>query len=259
MSSDAKARLSSVKAIYFDLDDTLCGYWNASKAGLRAAFSKHPVDNYTVDEMVQAWGEAFSAFSPTLKDNQSLYQEYLTSGTKTRLEQMKVTLNVLNVSDDNLAENLSQAYMVERDRHLKLFDDAIFVLETLSQRYPLGLITNGPADIQNQEIDTLGIRSYLKNIFIEGEMRIGKPHRTVFERAEKAVGYGPEKLLMVGNSYGHDIKPAIEFGWATVWTRRDSDVPPSSRTGKPEELPEGATEPTLTVGSLTEILPYLNH
>lgn len=30
--------LSGVKAIYFDLDDTLCAYWDACKQGLRETF-----------------------------------------------------------------------------------------------------------------------------------------------------------------------------------------------------------------------------
>jgi putative hydrolase of the HAD superfamily len=256
VNSEAQHRLSKVSAIYFDLDDTLCGYWNATKAGLRSAFEQNPIEGKSVDEMIQGWADVFRVFSSSLKDNTPLFEEYLTSGYPTRLHQMKETLLHFGVDDSDHAERLCHSYMVERDRNLKLFDDAIDVLEKLAARYPLGLITNGPADIQNQEINTTGIRKYLSNIFIEGEMRIGKPHRTVFERAENAVNKSPEELVMIGNSYGHDIRPAIEYGWATIWTRRDSDVAPSSRTGKPEEIPTGEPLPTLTVSHLSEILPY---
>jgi putative hydrolase of the HAD superfamily len=250
-------RLSSVKAIYFDLDDTLLGYWNASKAGLRRAFELFPVDGKSTDEMITAWGAVFKKFSSGLKGNDRLYQSYLTSGEETRTIQMDETLKWVGVQDDLHAKQLSQAYMDQRDSHLRLFDDSIEVLEILKPRFPLGLITNGPADIQNQEIDTVGIRSYFSNIFIEGEMRIGKPYKEVFDRAADAVGCKPEQLLMIGNSFGHDIKPAMEYGWATVWTRRDSDVPPSSDSGLPEPIPTSGPMPTLIVESLSEILPYL--
>jgi putative hydrolase of the HAD superfamily len=253
----AQECLARVKAVYFDLDDTLLGYWDASKAGLRAAFEQHPTEGKTTDDMVRAWGEVFQVFSRSLKDNTPLYEAYLTSGKPTRDHQMVETLKFVDRFDQGHAERLSEAYMIQRDSRLRLFHDAIQVLEALHPRFPLGLITNGPADIQNQEVDTVGIRKYMKNIFIEGEMRIGKPHREVFERAEQAVNCAPDELLMVGNSFGHDITPAIEYGWATVWTRRDSDVPPSSQTGKPEELPADGPFPTLIVGHLSEILPYL--
>lgn len=257
MGVSPEERLSSVKAIYFDLDDTLLGYWSASKAGLKRAFELFPVEGKTPDEMILAWGEVFKKFSPGLKDNESLYQSYLTSGEETRTLQMRLTLEWVGVHSEEHAQKLSQAYMDQRDANLRLFDDAIAVLDLLKKRYPLGLITNGPADIQNQEIDTVGIRSYFSNIFIEGEMRIGKPYKEVFDRAATAVQCTPDELLMVGNSFGHDIKPAIEYGWATVWTRRDSDVPPSSKSGLPEPIPTSGPMPTLIVGSLSEIVPYL--
>ncbi len=251
-------RLSHVKAIYFDLDDTLCGYWNASKAGLRKTFELHPVAGKSTDELVKAWGHVFQKFSPGLKDNRDLYESYLTSGKETRTLQMRYTLEHLGVSDADHAERWSECYMEQRDAHLVLFDDAKQVLDSLKGRYPLGLITNGPADIQNQEVDTLGIRSYFDNIYIEGEMRVGKPHLEVFERAALAVHCAPDELLMVGNSFGHDITPAMEFGWATVWIRRDSDVPPSSKSGLPEPVPTEGPMPTMIVSSLIEMLPFLN-
>lgn len=257
MDSQIKERFSKVRGIYFDLDDTLCGYWNASKAGLRTAFTQHPVEGKTPEEMVVAWGEAFRSFSPQLKDQAPLFQEYLTSGTVTRTHQMQLTLLSLGIDDSELAKNLSQAYMVERDRNLKLFDDAVTILNAVHGKFPLGLITNGPADIQNQEVDTLKIRHYFDNIFIEGEMRVGKPHKSVFDRAATAIGCQPEEILMVGNSYGHDIVPAIEYGWVSAWIRRDSDVPPSSRSGKPEEMPEGGPRPDMIISDLTELLPLL--
>ena len=244
-----KDRFSRVKAIYFDLDDTLCGYWNASKAGLRAAFEQNPVPGKTTDEMIHAWGVTFHEFSPELKAQTKLFHEYLTSGMVTRTHQMMLTLFSVGVDDSALAKELSFAYMVERDRNLKLFDDATKVLDILHSRYPLGLITNGPVDIQNMEIDTLEIRHYFLNIFIEGEMRIGKPHKSVFDGALKAVNCEPEQVLMVGNSFGHDIVPAIEHGWATAW--------PSSRTGKPEAIPTSGPMPDLIISNLSELLPYL--
>ncbi|MBS1700623.1 MAG: HAD family hydrolase [Armatimonadetes bacterium] len=257
MDQALKDRFSQVKAVYFDLDDTLCGYWNASKAGLKSAFEQNPVPGKSPEEMVLAWGEAFRQFSPELKEQTKLYHEYLTSGTVTRTHQMQLTLLSIGVDDMELAKSLSQAYMIERDRNLHLFEDSYVIIDHLYGKYPLGLITNGPADIQNMEIDTLGIRPYFSNIFIEGEMRLGKPHRNVFELAAKAVDCTPDQLLMVGNSFGHDIKPAIDYGWATAWIRRDSDVPPSSKTGKPEAIPTEGPMPNLIISELTELLPLL--
>ncbi len=257
MNLAAKERLSKVKAIYFDLDDTLCGYWDASKKGLRETFELVPIPGVTTEHAIQAWGAVFQAFAGQLKGIEELYDAYLTSGERTRTHQMQLTLAALDIEDAELTQRLSQTYMERRDANLKLFPDVLDTLDRLSKTYKIGLITNGPADIQNQEIDTTGIRKYLSAIFIEGEQRVGKPSKIVFDRAAAAMDCTPAELLMVGNSLHHDILPAIGYGWATVWTLRDSDVPPSSSTGKPEPVPTSGPMPDLIVGNLSEILPYL--
>jgi putative hydrolase of the HAD superfamily len=249
-----KPDFSSVTAVYFDLDDTLCAYWDASKLGLRQAFQAHAPEGRTEEEMVLAWARAFQGFAPTLKST-GWYERYLVTGEPTRTEQMRRTLAELGVVDEERALALSETYMRRRDANLRLFHDALTVLDALRGKYPLGLITNGPADIQRQEIATLGIGHYFDHVFIEGEMGEGKPNPTVFERAARAVDRQPEALLMVGNSFKHDIVPALAAGWRAIWIRRASDVPPSATA--PEEMPDGAPQPDAIVGSLSEVQAFL--
>lgn len=249
---------SKIRAIFFDLDDTLCAYWEASKFGMRRAFQMHGPEGFTIDEMIQNWAAAFREFGPTLKQT-GWYDGYLKSGEPTRTEQMRLTLFRMGVVDEERAKALSQAYYIERDRALRLFDDSEFVLQNLAKRYPLGLITNGPADIQRQEIQTLGLERYFRHVFIEGEMGEGKPNPTVFARAVEAAGVRPEEILFIGNSYAHDVSPALAAGWGAVWVRRATDVPPSSGLGpaSPEEMPEGGQAPDAVISDLSELLDML--
>ncbi|MBX3117673.1 MAG: HAD family hydrolase [Fimbriimonadaceae bacterium] len=249
---------ADVKAVYFDLDDTLCAYWIASKAALRSAFEQHGPDGYTPEEMIGHWAGAFRDFSPRVKRT-DLYAEYLKSGTKTRTEQMRLALERVSVDDTPRAEALSHTYMTLRDANLKLFDESLDVLNHLYGRYPLGLMTNGPADIQRQEVNTLNIERFFDHIYIEGEVGFGKPVPELFRMAEQAVGFPPEQILFVGNSYRHDIEPAILAGWKTFWVRRASDIPPSAPGihPMPEDRPEGAPRPDLEESSLTPLLTLL--
>ncbi|MBS1721589.1 MAG: HAD family hydrolase [Armatimonadetes bacterium] len=250
------ARLQGVKAVYFDLDDTLCGYWDAAKAGLRAAFDVQPVPGKTTDEMIEAWAKEFRRFAHELKTSH-WYEIYLTQGAITRVQLINETLAAIGMQDPELAWRIGDAYGVERDKRLKLFPESKEVLSALHQHFPLGLITNGPADVQRQEIETLGIGDYFDHVFIEGEMGIGKPHASVMRRAENAVGCKGKEILFVGNSYAHDMLPAIEVGWQSAWVRRSSDVPPSSRTGKPEDKPEDGPSPDLEMNDLRVLIEAL--
>jgi putative hydrolase of the HAD superfamily len=252
------ADFSSVKAIYFDLDDTLCGYWDASKAGLRRAFELEGPKGYTVEECVKAWATAFREFAPTLKHT-GWYEGYLKEAEPTRTEQMRRMLLKFGIVDEGLAQRLSERYMTERDQALKLFEDAWEVVTTLRKRFPLGLITNGPADLQRMEVATLGLEPFFDPILIEGEMGEGKPKPAVFQRAADLMRCTPDQLLMVGNSYHHDVLPALEAGWKAIWIRRPSDVPPSSEhvDPKPEERPEHLPEPDAVINDLRSLLPLL--
>lgn len=245
------------RAVFFDLDDTLCGYWDASKAGLREAFSAHGPAGVDPEAMVRHWAEAYRTFAKEVKTDR-WYPGYLKSGEPTRTEQMRQALELAGHPSPERAAQLSEAYAAARDRHLRLFPDAWEVLTTLKARVPLGLITNGPADIQRQEVATLGIAEFFDHFYIEGEFGVGKPHPSVFESAQAAVGVPAETVWMIGNSYGHDIAPALRAGWNAIWIRRPSDVPPSAKDqSRPEERPEDSVAPTATVASLSEALAVM--
>lgn len=253
--------MRQIRGIYLDLDDTLCGYWDASKAALREAFAAYAPEGVTVEQMVSAWAAAFRAFSPTLKQT-DWYQTYLKSGEPTRTEQMRLTLLELGIDDPVLAKRIGDHYGEARNRNLKLFPEAKdFLDRALAAGYRLGLITNGPADIQREEIETLGIGDYFDPILIEGEMGEGKPNASVFHRAETEMGLTADELVFVGNSYAHDIAPAIAAGWRTVWIRRSSDVPPSAEGKGPrsfDERPEDSPQPDFVTDNLLTIFDWLD-
>ena len=247
---------ATVKVVFFDLDDTLCAYWDAAKKGLRLAFEDHPEHGQSIETMISHWAEAFRDFAPTIKDTH-WYPKYLESGETTRVELMRRVLERVGVFDEALAERLSHTYYVERHAALELFPEALEVLEALHKKYKLGLITNGPADIQQQEIETLHLRSFFEYVLIEGEIGEGKPNPRVMRIAEELSGYKGDEILFVGNSFGHDVVPAREAGWHQAWVRRPSDVAPTSIRSEPDPLPDGATAPDLTITDLRELLPAL--
>ncbi len=253
MSSLLIPQFDQIKVIYFDLDDTLCAYWDAAKYALKTTFLAHPEHGQSLEDIQEAWSLCFREFVETIGKTH-WYEKYRKSGEITRVELMRRTLERLQVYDDDLAKDLSLTYHIERQAALNLFPEALEVLQALHGHYTLGLITNGPADIQRLEIEKLNIASYFGPIFIEGEIGFGKPDPRVLQMAQEAVQVLPSEILFVGNSYHHDIIPAQTANWQSAWVRRPSDVSPSSRSGKPEELPEEAVQPSITITDLRELL-----
>jgi len=258
-SSVSAPLFDGVRAIFFDLDDTLCEYWEAARTGLFETFAQHGPPGYPPEEMVKHWATAFRGFLKEVS-HPDWYSRYLKTAEVTRTEQMRRTLLEIGIVDEARAQQLSDTYMKERDARLRLFDDSLEVLDLVKGKYSLGLITNGPADLQRQEIATLKIESYFDAVLIEGEMGEGKPKLSVFRRAESCVGSSPEQTLFVGNSYAHDIRPAIDAGWRTAWIRRPTDIPPSAGPGGSavEKKPEDSPNPDATINNLRELVPMLS-
>lgn len=241
-------RLPDIRAVAFDLDDTLCAYWDAAKIGL----------GVTLDTLeggrghwLPHWAAAFRGFCGDLKKS-PWYDTYLREGEPTRTELMRLMLLEGGVDDAALARSLSDQYGEARDQALVLFPETLGTLQQVrALQLPLLVITNGPADIQRQELRTLGIEALFDHVLIEGEMGFGKPDARVFELALDLCGCSPSHVLMVGNSYSADIVPAVRHGWKTAWIRRPSDVAPSA-TG-PEHRPSEGPIPDLEITDLREI------
>jgi putative hydrolase of the HAD superfamily len=244
--------LDGIKAIYFDLDDTLCAYLYASRTAIQRSYELHKLDGITTEQFVQAWRSSFDEVYEKIKEG-IWYPQYLESGEPTRTETIFLALQKLNFVDRDLAKEISHTYQKLRLEHLELFPGAQNILELVYNDYSLGLITNGPKDVQNHEIDQLNIRHYFSNIFIEGEQGIGKPEKIVFQRARNAVGLQSNEILMIGNNYGHDILPAIEIGWKTVF------IQPEQSLWSDEFMPlNDSPVPNLTLQSVHELLPVIS-
>ncbi len=234
----------SIKAIYFDLDDTLCAYWDASKKALWQALEEANLP-VTVESAFEAWRSIFPTFSREIKTPR-WYERYLESGEPTRTEHMRRALKKLGIPDETLAENLSEKYAKLRSQYLSLYPDVLPVLTVLKDVFWLGIITNGPADVQREEIQVLGIEDFFRDILIEGEVKVGKPNLRIFDLACEHAGHSPSEMLFVGNAFEHDVQGAKSAGWYAIWLNRTL-----------EENPNTQPQPDATFTNLYQLLDWL--
>lgn len=234
-----------VRAVGFDLDDTLCVYLPVAVRARRQAFQEilQPLIGLDVDAFDQHYRQAFKTMYSEIQ-SERWYPHYLRSGSATRTETFRRMLGLLGLPSDGLAEQVSERYAQLREQHLHLHEDALPVLTALKTRYPLLVVTNGPAYEQRRELQVLGIEPLFDGVAIEGEVGIGKPNVEIFRYAESLIGVPPEQILFVGNSWEHDVQGALNAGWQAVWLNREGVEPPHAEPSVPmisslHELLEG--------------------
>ncbi len=100
----------------------------------------------------------------------------------------------------------------------ELYPGALELLDTLSRRVSLAMVTNGVSAIQRARVARLKLDQYFDAIVISGEVGTAKPGTKIFDITFERMG-GPSKadVLMVGDSLSSDIRGGSNYRIDTCW------------------------------------------
>ena len=119
------------------------------------------------------------------------------------IENAELNTDIANYCDGLVRRNMEQT----RD-----------VLERLSARYPLVLVSNFYGNIR-AVLHAYSIEHYFGAVIESAVVGIRKPDARIFGLGVEALGFSPEEVLVVGDSYDKDIVPAHSLGCRTVWLK----------------------------------------
>ncbi|MDX9954606.1 MAG: HAD-IA family hydrolase [Anaerolineae bacterium] len=123
--------------------------------------------------------------------------------------------------DNALAVNVeafSTCYLERLGQAGHLLPGAVALLEALSGKIGLALITNGIAAVQRSRLACSDLERYFDAVIISEEVGAAKPDAAIFDAAFAAMGCPPKAtVLMVGDSLTSDITGGIAYGLDTCW------------------------------------------
>lgn len=115
-------------------------------------------------------------------------------------------------------QRLADDYVTGLGTHGELFGGAYEMLDELSRRASLALVTNGLSEVQRVRIGRLGLDAYFDAIIISAEVGAAKPGTEIFDIAFNALKSPPrETAVMVGDNLTSDIQGGINYRIATCW------------------------------------------
>ena len=129
---------------------------------------------------------------------------------------------------------------------IQLYED-VTVLESLHERFSLGLLTNTPPDIAWLEVKAFNLDQYFDDFVMLGtvEQHIAKPEPEGFLRSLANLNTPPNQAVMIGDS-SSDIVGGNRVGMVTVLVERPNQPVPSNL--KPP--------PNLTTSDLHDLLKF---
>jgi putative hydrolase of the HAD superfamily len=229
----------SPRLLLFDLDDTLCDYASARALRLRIAFS-----------LDLASGQD----QPVGRDLDRMIVESLAMhphGT----DHFPELFRRFGVGDPTVADAAADWYRRNRFHGLALFDDTAAVLSALRDARRLaggtagrriGVITNGPTEVQRAKVELLGIEDLVDFVIISDEFGAAKPDPTIFREALRLGESAAAEAVFVGDSIEHDMAGARASGIRAIWMNRTNRVWPAEEPA-PEHM----------VDNLAALLPLL--
>ncbi|MCA9861002.1 MAG: HAD family hydrolase [Thermomicrobiales bacterium] len=199
--------------VLFDLDDTLCDYGGARVTRLRIAFG---LAEETAGRTLDAPMDDVVAESIRIQPH--------------GVDHFPDLLSRHGIACQEAAEAAVRWYVRNRFHGLQLFPDAIETLEVVRAAHPgrrIGMVTNGPADVQSAKIDLLGLRPYFEFCLVSDEFGFWKPDREIFLEALRLGEAAAVHSIMIGDSPDHDMLGAESTGIPTVWMNRHDHAWPA--------------------------------
>jgi len=152
----------------------------------------------------------------------------------------------LGIANTDMADELADAFTVEREAAIELFPGALTVLRALRDRVSrLALVTNGDATFQRAKVARFQLESLFDHIQIEGEFGVGKPDDRVYHHVLGRLAVEPCDAWMVGDNLEWDVAAPQRIGIRGIWIDADG-------TGLP---PDATVRPDLIIRTLAELLP----
>lgn len=232
--------MSMLKAVLFDLDDTLFSTTKFAGKARRAAVRAMVETGLDVPEedVLRELDEVITEFSSNYDHHfDKLLQRMRPSALEHLNSAVIVAAGVVAYHNTKIAE-------------LAPFDDVYPLLEGLrSAGIRTGIITHGWTVKQAEKIIRLGLLPYLdpQAIFISDQIGISKPNPKLYLTVLNDLALAPQEVMYVGDNLANDIAPPKSLGMLTTWARRAAKHTPE----------ETGVQPLHTVDDFVELAKVL--
>ena len=234
-------KLTSVKAIFFDLYNTLARFSPSREAVQTEACAAF---GYTIAP--EGIGRGYlkaDAFMAAENSRSQVQTRTGTAQTNFFAEYERLVLEGAGIDVPPSTAIKIWERVLQIPYAMALFDDVPEVLPRLrSANYKIGIISNMNKSGM-QLTQELGLNLYADFVVTSGDVGLGKPHSPIYQAALARANVLPEQAVHVGDSISGDVEGAMIAGIHPVFMNRYPDVPQDA------PVPDGVP----TVNSLADV------
>ncbi|MEV5882892.1 HAD family hydrolase [Streptomyces sp. NPDC052020] len=226
----------AIRAVVWDVDDTLFDYTTADREGMRA--------HLVAEGLLDGYGSAERALARWREITEVQWARFA-AGEVDFVTQRRDRTRVFLGRDltDAEADDWFERYLAHYEAAWALFPDVLPVLDALAASHRHAVLSNSSLTVQDHKLRVLGVRNRFEAILCAAELGVCKPEAGAFLAACDALGLAPHEVAYVGDHPEIDGRGAADAGLLSVWIDRGGScataVPPAGprRIATLAELP----------------------
>ena len=201
-----------VRAVLFDLDDTLFDHRHCARSALRAlhaahpAFQSHPFDGF---ERLHA------RLLEELHRRVALGQMPLEVARQERFRRLFDAMGA--PADDDTIVHAAVTYRDGYQRLRQPVSGAAALLAAVRDHAPIGIVSNNLLEEQQDKLRHCGLDRYVDVLVVSEEAGVSKPDPRIFEIALDRLGFTADVTVMIGDSWTADVAGARAAGIRAIW------------------------------------------
>ncbi|MGC5037939.1 MULTISPECIES: HAD family hydrolase [unclassified Streptomyces] len=203
----------SIRAVVWDVDDTLFDYTTADRLGMRAHLTAEGLldDRETVEQALARWREVTDRHWTRFAAGEVTWQGQCRDRVRTFLDRDLT---------DTEADAWYRRYITHYEAAWSLFPDVLPVLDALAASHRHAVLSNSSLLVQDRKLRTLGVHDRFETILCAAELGISKPEPGAFLAACESLGLPPHQVAYVGDHPEIDGRGAADAGLLSVWIDR---------------------------------------
>lgn len=225
--------------LFFDLDCTLWDFERNSVETLTELFDFLNIN----EKLVSDKDDFITRYQLHNINLWKLYSIGNITKEELRYERFRLTFEEFNLTDAVLIKQMGDEYVKRSPLKKNLINYSEKVLNELSKKYQLHIITNGFEEVQFLKLKTCEILHHFNNIITSETADAKKPDKRIYDCALQLAGANSRNSLMIGDSLEADVIGAMNAGIDQVYFN-------------PKKLSH-EVKPTYEVGCLSELLKLL--
>ena len=231
-----------IKAVIFDIDNTLYNYDHAHAAGMEAlcGYAKEQL-GWTKERFLQEYREIMSEIHARAGEVSTIHN---------RIIRFTCMLEKNGLPLHPHALCMYNAYWENMIGSMERIPGTDLVLQELKRRgIRIGIGTDMTALIQMRKLEYLGLLAYIDFVVTSEEACIDKPGAELFRLCVQKAGSSAGECLFVGDSLEKDYLGAIGAGLQALWFVPDWKSETAQKT-----IAEKKTEKLRIIRDLNEVL-----